>query len=633
MRLTGPKLAWTGRGAAVRAWMERSWAHWQVRSEVGLWYHPAYAPSALAGAVRATELDLERGERVLGLLAEHGWVRPGDVRAPPTASFEELRRFHTDAYLESTADRAVLAGIFGLPPEGFEVEPVLEAQRLAVGGTQAAARAVVGGALEAAVNLGGGFHHAERDRGAGFCVLNDVGVAIEDLRAGGFTARIAVLDLDFHQGDGSAAAFVDDPSVLCVSVHGSVWSRSDHVEGRDALLTGEVDDARYLDTLDRVALPAVRAFAPRLLFYVAGNDVLAGDALGTFSLSPEGVLARDRRVIGAARAMGAGLVVTLGGGYSARAWRSTAALCAELLTGRAEDAARVLAAEPRRERALELRYADVARSLDPAALSRDDEPLSFTEAELFGAFGPRRESRKFLGYYSPSGVELAFERYGLLGALRERGYQVLRMVCDPRDVAAQVVRVFGRRDAADEEVLLVELVVRREPSPLPGVDEQVLYVEWLLLQDPHASFSLARPRLPGQVHPGVGLASEVLEMLVQACHRIGLGAVMARPSHYQTAAVWRRSFLFVDPELEGRLRAIVGAMQGTDLAEVARALDEGRLRTASGAPLEWTPAPSMRPVSPASRAHFESPAYRETLASAERRWAWAGLRLVSEETG
>lgn len=160
--------------------------------------------------------------------------------------------------------------------------------------------------------LAGGTHHAFRGEGSGFCVFNDVAIAIHKQRP----QRAAVVDLDVHQGDGTAHFFEHDPNVLTLSMHGAnnfpfrkQRSKID-VELRDR--TGDED---YLAALDSV-LPRVFEFAPEIVFYVSGVDPLESDVLGRLALTPDGLKARDARVLGECRRRGLPLVITLGGGYS-----------------------------------------------------------------------------------------------------------------------------------------------------------------------------------------------------------------------------------------------------------------------------------------------------------------------------
>jgi acetoin utilization deacetylase AcuC-like enzyme len=164
--------------------------------------------------------------------------------------------------------------------------------------------------------LAGGTHHAFRNEGSGFCVFNDVAIAIFSLRSEGRANRMAVVDLDVHQGDGTAHFFENDPNVLTVSLHGAHnYPFRKQRSKIDVELADQTGDQEYLKALDSV-LPRVFDFAPEIVFYLSGVDALASDVLGRLALTHQGLMARDRRVIGACFRAKLPLVITLGGGYS-----------------------------------------------------------------------------------------------------------------------------------------------------------------------------------------------------------------------------------------------------------------------------------------------------------------------------
>ena len=343
----------------LRRWVARS----RIRRSVDIWYHPDYAPSALADTARGSAIEVRRGLNILRALEHEGLIGVEDVRQPRPATITELTRFHPLSYLESTTRAESVARVFGFEPEFIDAEAVVKASLRTTGGTIAAAHDVLGTDAKRAFNLGGGYHHAQADLGAGFCIHNDVAVAIASLRADGFTGRVLVVDLDYHQGDGLVDAFADDPSVLVYSIHGSVWS---HAESRHLQkhLVGRVGDRRYLSTL-RATLPAaLEGHRPDLVFYLAGNDVMAGDALGTFDLTLQGVLDRDRFVLDAVQFRRTPIVVMLAGGYSRDAWRASFAMIRYALTGDAK----VYTAP---DRNIRKRFSEVAAQLDSVELQLD----------------------------------------------------------------------------------------------------------------------------------------------------------------------------------------------------------------------------------------------------------------------
>ncbi len=598
-------------------------AWFRLKSSLGLYYHPEYAPTCLSRTCRVPGLPVDRVELAVGRLASEGLLRPGDLRSPRLASFEDLGRFHSRDYLESATDPGTLGRIFAMDPGHIEIDPLVHGQRRAVGGTIAAALSVARGGLRIGFNLGGGFHHAEPDRGGGFCVFNDVAVAVALLRSLGYRAPILVVDLDFHQGNGNVVGFAADASVLVYSLDGSVWVHAAPGSSESHLLAAGANDSTYLDRLTDTLPRTLSRFRPGLVFYLAGNDVLAGDALGGFSMTPEGVLARDVFVVRSVIRAGARLVITLAGGYRKDAWNATANLLRFLLTGDA-------VARPVEEGNLRAQFGRIAQSLEPARLRRQEaDRFELTEADLYEDLFERLPEPRVLGFYSASGVEYALERYGILDRLRSRGFSDLVVTTDPSDPERQIVRIHGRKGGP--EMLLLELVVRRRTFNAGGAvgPWELLSVEWLLLQDPSSSFSLERPRVLGQQYPGLGMAAEVQELLVQACHRLGLDGIVHRPSYYHHAAVARREFRFWDPEIEGRMEALRRVLAPFSLAEASVLLEGGALGLEDGTVVRWEPGDQILALSAALAARWESPPYIEARDATSQRLLKAGLHVAS----
>jgi acetoin utilization deacetylase AcuC-like enzyme len=172
--------------------------------------------------------------------------------------------------------------------------------------------------VKPAANIGGGFHHAFPSHGEGFCLYNDVAVAIRVLQRDGVITRAAVVDVDVHQGNGTAFIFDGDPAVFTFSIHQE--HNYPHVKPRGSLDIGLPDgatDAEYLHALER-ALPAAMAGAPDLVVYVAGADPFVEDQLGGLSLTYEGLRGRDFLVLSSARDAGIPVVIVFAGGYARR---------------------------------------------------------------------------------------------------------------------------------------------------------------------------------------------------------------------------------------------------------------------------------------------------------------------------
>ena len=237
----------------------------------------------------------------------------GALRVPAAATDLELGRAHDPAYVE----RVVQGSLSPMEVRriGFPWSPQLvERSRRSVGGTLGASRA----ALECGVgvNLAGGTHHAFADRGEGFCVFNDVAVAVRAMQAEGRVRRAAVVDLDVHQGTGTAAIFRDDPAVFTVSVHGERnFPFQKEPADLDLELPDGAGDGLYLEAVEQ-AVGVALAFRPDIVFYVAGADPFEGDRLGRLSVTKAGLGERDDQLFGACARGAVPVVVVMAGGYA-----------------------------------------------------------------------------------------------------------------------------------------------------------------------------------------------------------------------------------------------------------------------------------------------------------------------------
>ena len=559
--------------------------------------------------------DELRGERILTALASEGHVRPGGVLEPAPASYQALRRAHDDAYLESLARPEVVSRIFGAPLDDAAVRRIVELQRAMVGGTiLATARALA--LRQPVVNLGGGFHHAGRAVGGGFCLYNDLAVAVADARAQGFAGRVLVIDLDLHDGDGVREVFAADPKVHTLSIHNHDWRPIDAVEATVVALGDHVGDAAYLAAVDAHVPRLLREHRPDLVYYLAGTDPAFDDPIGNWKISDDGLFARDRRVFEAIeeRAPGAAVVVLLAGGYGLRTWRHSARSLAWLSSGRDRFVA------PSNEDLTLRRYRELARVLDPSLLTGDDEPFRLREEDIYPSFAVAAP-RRFLGYYTVDGLELAFERYGLFDRLRDRGFAHLALSVVADDPARQILRIHDAPPGGAKE-LLIELQVHRDRGAV--ADAELLAVDWLLLQHPRREFTAAQPRLPGQRHPGLGLFTEIVGLLVIACERLGLDGIIVTPSHYHLAVHWRKNLVFLDPAADARFTALQRVLAGLPLDAAVRALAAGRVwDDGAAATVAYEPAPLLLPLSAGLR---ERLAHGEAAYRAARDAALARLR-------
>lgn len=230
----------------------------------------------------------------------------------PLATREELLTTHCADYIHD-----VFSG--GLDSRqqkriGFPWSPeFVKRVRASTGGTLAAAREALSEGYSA--QLAGGTHHAHYDFGSGYCVFNDFAVTANVLLKEQLVNRIAIVDLDVHQGDGNASLLADNPDVFVFSMHGAKnFPSRKHQSDIDIELPDGCCDGDYLDHLAR-ALPLVRQFMPDLILYQAGVDGLGGDRLGRLQLTHQGLIARDESVFTLASEIDVPIVHVLGGGY------------------------------------------------------------------------------------------------------------------------------------------------------------------------------------------------------------------------------------------------------------------------------------------------------------------------------
>ena len=226
----------------------------------------------------------------------------------------DLARVHSPEYLEKLVTSALSPAEqrrLGVPWSAR----LWRRSRLAVQGTLDAARRALAEGISA--NLAGGTHHAFTDRGEGFCVLNDVAIAIRALQAEAAIDRALIVDLDVHQGNGTAQIFSADASVYALSIHGERnYPATKMRSSLDVALPDGTGDALYLAVLRDALARSLEEARADIVFYLAGVDVAAGDRYGRFALSDDGIRQREEHVISTVRSAGLPLVITLAGGYA-----------------------------------------------------------------------------------------------------------------------------------------------------------------------------------------------------------------------------------------------------------------------------------------------------------------------------
>ena len=276
-------------------------------------YRIYYSPYYYADIGEGHVFPIRKFEMVRDKLLAEGTLAADEIVEPEPAAVEDLLLVHTEDYITRLRSGELTAKEIrklGLPWS----ESLVRRSFHAISGTINAAKDCFMSGI--ASNLAGGTHHAYPDRGEGFCVLNDVAVAIRVLQRDSLARRFLIVDLDVHQGDGTAFIFRDDTDVFTFSMHGAKnYPLFKQTSSLDIELADKTGDEEYLETLDH-ALSRVVLHDPDVIFYLAGADPYEKDKLGRLGLSIDGLRRRYEMVLRFARDRGVPIVTTMSGGYA-----------------------------------------------------------------------------------------------------------------------------------------------------------------------------------------------------------------------------------------------------------------------------------------------------------------------------
>lgn len=272
-------------------------------------YHPAYEIDIGAHVFPTQKFRLMREQ----LLAQ-GLCREEEIEEPPKATDEELLLVLEESYLRDL--RRYRHSASTMRSELPITEEIIEGVACTAGGTIHCVRRALENGV-GAIHIGGGFHHGYPDHAEGFCYINDVAIGAAWALERGGAKRVSVIDLDVHQGNGTAACFADDRRVFTLSIHEEhLYPFPKEPGSLDAGLEARIGDAGYLEVLQRVLPRAVEDFRPDLAIYVAGVDPYEEDRLGGLGLSWGGMRERDRLVLEALVGGGIPFVTVVAGGYA-----------------------------------------------------------------------------------------------------------------------------------------------------------------------------------------------------------------------------------------------------------------------------------------------------------------------------
>jgi histone deacetylase 11 len=278
----------------------------------------------LGGIEKLHPFDINKYAKIYLRLQTAGYLRPADVYVPEPIAAEDIERVHTPEYLATLQQPHALARYLEFGPAKLVSADltdvaVLAPFRHATGGTLRAARLALKYGI--GINLGGGYHHAEPDRGGGFCIYADMPIAVRRLQDEGVIRRVLIVDVDVHQGNGTAACLAADPDVFTFDLfQENIYPHPKRTNDWDIPLPPGTNDHGYLAILAEHLPEAFDRARPDIVFLQAGVDVLRGDPLAGFEMTLEGVVQRDAIVFAEAARRNVPVVMVLGGGYSDQAW-------------------------------------------------------------------------------------------------------------------------------------------------------------------------------------------------------------------------------------------------------------------------------------------------------------------------
>src|SRR6185369_1902817 len=271
-----------------------------------------YTPRYYAEIGQAHIFPIRKFELVRNQLLAEGTLRPDEIVEPSPASLEDVLLVHTEDYVSRLCNGQLTPKEIrrlGLPWS----ESLVRRSFYAVGGTLAASAVSLTNGYSS--NLAGGTHHSFAERGEGFCVLNDVAIAIRAMRARKLIQRAAIVDCDVHQGNGTATIFAGDADTFTFSMHGANnYPLFKAQSTLDVELPDGTGDAAYLETL-ATHLPRVFQSDPEIVFYLAGADPYRGDKLGRLALTIDGLRERDAYVLRECFEREVPIVTVMSGGY------------------------------------------------------------------------------------------------------------------------------------------------------------------------------------------------------------------------------------------------------------------------------------------------------------------------------
>ncbi len=263
--------------------------------------------------------DIMKYKKIHDELVANHLLKTQKILRPDMCSYDDLKLVHTDEYLEKIKNPQYVNEVLYLDTNDLIYNSILEYYRSVTGGTLLATAYALKWNVPV-FNLGGGFHHAHPDKAEGFCLLNDVAIAIEKFRYLHRAKKFMIIDLDYHQGNGNLLYFKEDRDIFTFSMHAETWVEIERMQNKDILLPLNCDDEIYLSILEKELSDSCLNFQPDAIFYIAGSDPYEKDTLADMKLSREGLLKRNLYVYNKIIERKIPIIIVAGGGYGQDSW-------------------------------------------------------------------------------------------------------------------------------------------------------------------------------------------------------------------------------------------------------------------------------------------------------------------------
>ncbi|GAB4182130.1 MAG: histone deacetylase [Calditrichia bacterium] len=264
--------------------------------------------------------DPYKFQKIKNLLLSERLITQKDIISPPLLTAAEILTAHSEAYFQKIRNPIEVGRILNLSYVNIWDEHILEYYRYISGGTLLGIKLAYQHNIPV-INMGGGFHHAHYDRAEGFCLINDVAIAILHHKKRHKDLRYLVIDLDYHQSNGVMEYFMDNPDVMVISVHAEEWQTFDTPHLINKKVPSSIKGEEYLDLVASELNRSFEDFKPDMVIYLAGSDIAADDILGDMKINEHDMLRRDILVFNKVRSNNLPLLILSAGGYGKNSWK------------------------------------------------------------------------------------------------------------------------------------------------------------------------------------------------------------------------------------------------------------------------------------------------------------------------